>query len=71
MQKLELKLVDVKFSSNSLCFFSRYFFFLVSLGSNENIDKNMFGSMKDFKSNKFEKLQNIFFLIDILDNKIF
>lgn len=32
------------------------FFFLVSLGSNENIDKNMFGSMKDFKSNNIEKL---------------
>lgn len=58
MQKLELKLVDVKFSSNSLCFFSRYFFFLVSFGSicNENIDKNMFGSMKDFKSNSIEKI---------------
>lgn len=58
MQRLELKLVDVKFSSNSLCFFSRYFIFLVSLGSigNENIDKNMFGSMKDFKSNSIEKL---------------
>lgn len=56
MQRLELKLVDVKFSSNSLCFFSRYFFFLVSFGSNENIDKNMFGSMKDFKSNNIEKL---------------
>lgn len=56
MQKLELKLVDVKFSSNNLCFFSRYFFFIVSLGSNENIDKNMVGSMKDFKSNNIEKL---------------
>lgn len=56
MQKLELKLVDVKFSSNSLCFLSRYFFFLVSLGSNENIDKNMFGSIKDFKNNSIEKL---------------
>lgn len=56
MQRLELKLVDVKFSSNSLCFCSRYFFFLVSFGSNENIDKNMFGSMKDFKSNNIEKL---------------
>lgn len=56
MQRLELKLVDVKFSSNSLCFLNRYFFFLFNFGNNENIDKNMFGSMKDFKSKSIEKL---------------
>lgn len=73
MQRSESKLVDVKPSSNSPCLSSRHPTSSVSLGStgNENTDKNMSGSMKDFKSNSIEKSQNTSSSTDISDNKIF